>query len=159
MSSQKFSRSFLSADVNGSGFLVRNVSSIGVNEYTLLHDTTEIPPESNSASVSDITFEVWIYALNINATETIPVAIKWACLASASGSYYQLDPGSEPYDNEGSTIVIDVLPRQGPTLIIPGMIIKGDTGKIIAQIDYTNPDVVIYGYTNVIDNTFTIPPG
>lgn len=69
-------------------------------------------------------------------------------------SVYELDPGTPPYTNEGSTIIIDVEPRQGPTLIIPGMIIRGDTGMIIAQVDYDFPDIVIYGYVNVIDNTY-----
>lgn len=117
-----FNKIALSGNDSGMGILVNSGSS-GVAGPT-------IHTGSSNTSVTD---EIWIYAVNYDATDR-KLTIQYGGVVAGT--------------NE---IEYTVKAENGMYLIVPGLLLKGHaTPKVVSAYAATNTSIVVYGYANRI---------
>jgi len=86
-------------------------------------------------SSSSIIDEVWLYATN-ELTTTISLVVEWGASSSLTAIYQ------------------DIVPREGPQLVAPGLVIQGNaTPKVISVWGTVKDQLVIHGYVNRLDQS------
>lgn len=83
-------------------------------------------------TTTSIIDEVWLYGQN-NRTAAVTVWIQWGSTATSA------------------QMAIDVAPQDGPQLLVPGLLLTGQSaGLVISAFASASQAVMIYGYVNRI---------
>lgn len=116
-----FTKSILSGSTDGRAIKVAAAGTPG----TLIHTGSTTPATLH---------EVWLYAMNSAGTTPIKTTIEWGGVT-----------------NPDDHIEFSVMPESGLTLLVPGLIIKGNATPLLVRAFAASANAVtIHGFVNVI---------
>lgn len=144
MTIQTFTRENFSSNESGTGILMYQSAN---------GDTSSTQRLIHAAGVNaNNIYEVWLYAVNVNTTSTGTLTIEWGCAGTVSAGGVVTETAS------GSEIIVDIPPKSGATLIIPGFIIRGNAVELLVtgKASIAN-SIVVHGFVNLIENASESP--